>query len=267
MTRARYENLPCMALFLPRKLCRPVSLIYTFVRQTRDLANDEGIEAAQRLSLLNGFRTELEQISAGNTPDMPLFRDLAAMTTQHSVPLKPFFDLLDAFTLDVVKNRYSDFTEVMQYCRCSANPVGRLLLHLYGAREKRYFAYSDAICSSLKLINLLQSIAIDYKRGRIYLPLDEMEKYKITESQIAGNDKGGMWEVFMLSQIERARQMLFTGSPLGTILPGRVGFGLRIIIMGGKSILRKLHKKRGDVFKQRRMLKPVDWAYILLRSI
>lgn len=267
MVIARYENIPCMARFLPSELRQPVSLIYAFVQRARDLADDVSVEAMQRLSLLNGFRTELEQISSGNTPDLPLFRDLAAMTTQYSVPLEPFFDLLDAFSQDVVKIRYTDFTEVMQYCRCSANPVGRLLLHLYGAREKRYLAYSDSICSSLKLISLLQNIAIDYKIGRIYLPLDEMEKYKITESHIAGSDNGGMWETFMLSQIERARQILHAGAPLGTILPGRVGLEVRITIMGGKSILRKLHKKRGNVFKQRPVLKPSDWAYMLLRSI
>jgi squalene synthase HpnC len=178
-----------------------------------------------------------------------------------------FHDLLDAFSQDVVKKRYAHFGEVMDYCRRSANPVGRLLLHLYGATDSRNLAYSDAICSSLQLINFLQDVAIDYRKDRIYLPQDEMKKHCISEEQIARGDSGGAWGMFMLFQIERARKMLNAGAPLGKILPGRIGLEMRMIIMGGESILRKLHKSRGDVFNQRPVLKPGDWAYMLYRSI
>lgn len=267
MTTKHYENFPVASLLLPRKLRQPVSLIYAFARQADDFADEGEIEPSQRLELLNGFRMELDQIRDGKTPDTPLFNELAPMIAHYRLPLEPFYDLLDAFSQDVVKSRYADFAEVMQYCRRSANPVGRLLLHLYGAADRRNLAYSDAICSSLQLINFLQDVAIDFKKDRIYLPQDEMAKYKITESRIASGDTSGMWEMFMLSQIERTRKLLQAGAPLGRILPGRIGLEMRMIIMGGESILRKLHKSRGNIFQQRPVLKPGDWAYMLYRSL
>lgn len=267
MTAKHYENFPVASLLLPRHLRQPVGLIYAFARQADDFADEGELAPEQRLELLNGFRAELDRIGTGTTPETPLFRDLAAMIAERHLPLEPFYDLLDAFSQDVVKSRYASFAEVMQYCRRSANPVGRLLLHLYGAADRRNLAYSDAICSSLQLINFLQDIAIDYRKDRIYLPQDEMEIYKISEAQIAQGDGGGMWSTFMLAQIERARKMLQAGAPLGKILPGRIGLEMRMIIMGGESILRKLHKSRGDVFQQRPVLKAGDWAYMLYRSI
>lgn len=267
MTTQHYENFPVASVLLPRKLRRPVGLIYTFARQADDFADEGDLEPAQRLELLNGFRSELDRIKAGERPDTPLFQDLAAMIAEYRLPLEPFYDLLDAFSQDVVKTRYASFGEVMDYCRRSANPVGRLLLHLYGAAETRNLAYSDAICSSLQLINFLQDVAIDYRKNRIYLPQDEMEKHRITEAQIARGDSSGTWGMFMHFQIERTRKLLQSGAPLGKILPGRIGLEMRMIIMGGESILRKLHKSHGDIFNQRPVLKPGDWIYMLYRSI
>lgn len=267
MKTKHYENFPVASILLPRRLRQPVGLIYTFARQADDFADEGDLEPAQRLELLNGFRAELDRIKAGKTPETPLFQDLVPVIAQYGLPLDAFYDLLDAFSQDVVKSRYANFGEVMDYCRRSANPVGRLMLHLYGATDRRNLAYSDAICSSLQLINFLQDVAIDYRKDRIYLPQDEMEKYKITEAQIAGGDTGGLWGMFMQVQIERTRKLLQAGAPLGKILPGRIGLEMRMIIMGGESILRKLHKSRGDMFNQRPVLKAGDWAYMLYRAI
>jgi len=267
MTTKHYENFPVASILLPRRLRHPVGLIYSFARQADDFADEGDMEPAQRLELLNGFRAELDRIKEGKEPETPLFQDLAPVIAQYRLPLDAFHDLLDAFSQDVVKSRYASFGEVMDYCRRSANPVGRLMLHLYGATDRRNLAYSDAICSSLQLINFLQDVAIDYRKDRIYLPQDEMEKYKITEAQIASGDTGGLWSMFMQMQIERTRKLLQAGAPLGKILPGRIGLEMRMIIMGGESILRKLHKSRGDMFNQRPVLKASDWAYMLYRSI
>lgn len=267
MTTQHYENFPVASILLPRRLRHPVGLIYSFARQADDFADEGELEPAQRLELLNGFRAELERIQAGQTPETPLFRELVPVIAQYQLPLDAFYDLLDAFSQDVVKSRYANFGEVMDYCRRSANPVGRLMLHLYGATDRRNLAYSDAICSSLQLINFLQDVAIDYRKDRIYLPQDEMAKYQVTETQIAQGDTGGLWGMFMQTQVERARKLLQAGAPLGKILPGRIGLEMRMIIMGGESILRKLHKSRGDMFNQRPVLKAGDWAYMLYRSL
>lgn len=266
MPQQHYENFPVASLLLPRRLRQPVRLIYTFARQADDFADEGERDATERLALLEGFRSELRRIEAGAEPGAVLFRELAACIATHHLPLQPFYDLLDAFFQDVVKQRYADFGEIMQYCRRSANPVGNLLLHLYGAATPRNLAYSDAICSSLQLINFLQDVAIDYQKDRIYLPQDELARYGIEESQVREGDSGGRWQAFMHFQIERARRLLEAGAPLGRVLPGRIGLEMRMIILGGESILRKLHKTGGDVFTRRPVLVPADWASMLYHA-
>ncbi|HEX6829192.1 MAG TPA: squalene synthase HpnC [Burkholderiales bacterium] len=262
-----YENFPVASLLLPRALRRPVEIIYDFARRADDFA-DEGERAdVDRLADLEGFRAELRRIAAGTEPETALFRDLAGIVRRHDLPLQPFHDLLDAFTQDVTKTRYADVGELMNYCRRSANPVGRLLLHLFGAATPRNLAYSDGICSSLQLINFLQDVAIDYRKGRIYLPQDDMARYRIGEAQIARGDSGGMWRPFMLAQVERARKMLQAGAPLGLALPGRVGLEIRMIVLGGERILKKIHESGGDVFRHRPVLETRDWAYMLWRAV
>ncbi|MDD5241465.1 MAG: squalene synthase HpnC [Sulfuricella sp.] len=263
-----YENFPVASVLLPKRLRHPVSIIYAFARAADDFADEGDLEDATRLSLLSNFRSELDGISAGIAPTTPLFVDLAEIVAHHHLPLQPFYDLLNAFSQDVTTKRYANLGEVMNYCQRSANPVGLLLLHLYGAATERNIGYSNAICSSLQLINFLQDIAIDYHdKNRIYLPQDELAKYGIAEAQIARGDCGGLWKPFMLSQIERTRKLLQAGAPLGTILHGRIGLEMRMIIMGGETILRKLHKSGGDIFNHRPMIKSGDWIYMLYRAL
>jgi squalene synthase HpnC len=265
-TVQHYENFPVASVLLPGRLRRPVGIIYAFARAADDFADEGDLDDAARLALLDGFRKELDRLAAGETPATPLFRQIADIVAAYRLPLQPFYDLLDAFSQDVVKKRYADFGEVMDYCRRSANPVGALLLHLYGAATPKNLAYSNAVCSSLQLINFLQDIAIDYReKNRIYLPLDEMARYGIGESHLAQGMTGGRWNPFMLFQIERARKLLHAGAPLGKILPGRIALELRMIILGGETILRKLHKN-SDVFNERPVLKWQDWPAMLWRA-
>ena len=262
-----YENFPVASILLPQRLRRPVSVIYAFARQADDFADEGDFRDAERLHLLDGFRAELHRIGSSAEPQTPLFEALSQIITDYHLPLQPFHDLLDAFSQDVEKTRYANFGEVMAYCRKSANPVGRLLLHLYNDASPRNVAYSDAICSSLQLINFLQDIAIDFAKGRIYLPQDEMAKFRVDEAQIARSDNGGLWQPFMQFQIERTRKLLQAGAPLGKILRGRIGLEMRMIIMGGETILRKLHKTRGDIFQNRPVLTTADWPYMLYRAL
>ncbi|MGX8882900.1 squalene synthase HpnC [Methylovorus sp. SPW-M1] len=264
---AHYENFPVASVLLPMRLRRPISVIYSFARQADDFADEGDHTPEQRLALLDGFKQELDLIAQGNTPNTAFFVTLADTIKRHALPLQPFYDLLDAFSQDVVKSRYENFGEVMDYCRRSANPVGRLLLHLYQAATPRNIGLSDAICSSLQLINFLQDVEIDYKKDRIYFPLDEMRKYRIEEKQIANADSSGTWGLFMEFQINRARRLLQSGAPLGKALSGRTGLEMRTIIAGGERILQKLHKSRGDMFTQRPVLKPHDWALMLYKAV
>jgi squalene synthase HpnC len=267
LASTHYENFPVASIILPKRLREPIGLIYSFARQADDFADEGDLTPEQRLALLDGFRQELDLIQAYIKPATPFFVTLGSMIRSHKLPLQPFYDLLDAFSQDVVKARYENFGEVMDYCRRSANPIGRLLLHLYGKATPHNIGLSDAICSSLQIINFLQDVAIDYRKNRIYFPLDEMRKYKIEEQQIANGDTTGTWSLFMEFNIYRARRLLQSGAPLGLVLPGRIGIEMRTIIAGGERILQKLHKSRGDMFNQRPVLKKTDWAYMLYRAL
>ena len=182
------------------------------------------------------------------------------------LPLGLFHDLLSAFAQDVTKKRYANFAEVLDYSRRSANPVGRLLLALYGAATPQNLAWSDNICSSLQIINFLQDIAIDYAKGRIYMPQDELARYRVSETQIAAHDTGGAWREFMMFQIERARTMLWRGAPLGRALKGRIGLEMRMIIAGGDRILTKIVNAQYDVFRHRPVLRAYDWPLMFART-
>ena len=262
-----YENFPVASWVLPARLRGPVRTVYAFARQADDFADEGDAPAEERLRNLARFAHELDRIETLRPPQLPLFQALATTVREHGLPLAPFRDLLSAFSQDVTKRRYADFGEVMDYCRRSANPIGRLLLHLYGETRPRSLALSDGICASLQLINFLQDVEIDYRKGRIYLPQDEMQRFGVSEAQIERRDASGAWGALMHHQIERARRMLQAGAPLGGVLKGRVGIELRMIVLGGERILRKLHDAHGDVFRRRPVLDRRDWLSMFFRAL
>ena len=271
MPADHYENFPVASLLLPRRLRQPVAVIYRFARSADDFADEGDLAPAERLARLEDYREELRRLQAGRPPRAPLFAALEEAVREHGLPCEPLFDLLDAFSQDVVKKRYASFGEVMDYCRRSADPVGRLMLVLYGeARRPGYpvsVARSDAVCSALQLINFWQDVELDYAKDRIYLPQDEMARYGVSEAQIAERRADGRWAALMAFQIARARAMLESGAPLATTLRGRIGLELRMIVQGGARILDKLDQARGDVFRHRPVLRAWDWPLMLGRAL
>jgi squalene synthase HpnC len=266
VTISHYENFPVASVLLPARLRRPVELIYRFARAADDFADEGQLPDAERLALLAGFGDELRRIENGEDTQTALFQELAPVIEEWRLPFSLFHDLLSAFAQDVTRKRYADVTEVLDYCRRSANPVGRLLLVLYGAATPQNNAWSDKICSALQIINFLQDIALDYNHGRIYLPQDELARYRLGETQIAAHDAGGEWRDFMTFQVERARRMLFDGAALGRVLEGRIGLETRMIIAGGDRILSKIRNARYDVFRLRPVLRSPDWVLMFARS-
>jgi squalene synthase HpnC len=261
-----YENFPVASILMPQRFRRPVSLIYRFAREADDFADEGDFPPAERLARLDSFNHELDRIEAGQPPGIAWFADLAGIIREHRLPIQLFRDLLSAFSQDVVKERYTDYAQVLDYCRRSANPVGRLLLVLYGQDTAQNNAWGDAICSSLQLINFWQDVAIDYQKNRIYFPQDEMTRYGISETQIAQGDTGGRWLEFMQFQVARTRQFLQSGAPLGRALKGRLGLEMRMIVSGGDRILSKIERVEYDVFQRRPVLKPHDWLLMFARS-
>ncbi|HSM98288.1 MAG TPA: squalene synthase HpnC [Gallionella sp.] len=266
MSVDHYENFPVASILMPKRLRKPVAAIYHFARAADDIADEGELSSEERLRQLTEFRAELARIAGNDTPLTPLFQNLATEVRKHGLPMQPFQDLLDAFSQDVVKKRYANFDEVLAYCRLSANPVGNLLLHLYEEATPVNIAYSDAICTGLQLINFWQDVAKDYTIGRIYLPLDEMAQYGVKEVQIALGNADDAWCELMKFQVDRARAMMIAGKPLGSILTGRIGLEMRMIIAGGLRILDKLERAQYDMFQHRPVLKPHDWVIMLARS-
>jgi squalene synthase HpnC len=266
MSVDHYENFPVASILMPKRLRKPVAAIYHFARAADDIADEGDLPDNERLRQLDTYRGELTRIAAGEAPQLPLFINLAAEIRAHELPMQPFRDLLDAFSQDVVKKRYTNYDELLDYCRRSANPVGNLLLHLYQDVTPVNIAYSDSICTALQLINFWQDVAKDYAIGRIYLPQDDMARFGVSEDQIAEGRPSAAWRALMKFEVDRARALMLQGAPLGSILGGRIGLEMRMIIAGGLRILDKLEAADYDVFHRRPVLRPFDWVIMLAKS-
>jgi squalene synthase HpnC len=180
--------------------------------------------------------------------------------------LRPLRDLISAFKQDVVTTRYATLEDLLDYCRRSANPVGHLMLFLYGTASSRNLEDSDAICSALQLINFWQDVAIDWKKARIYLPLSDMAQFGVTEAHIAEGRVDDAWRSLMRFEVNRARGMMLSGAPLATRLPGRIGWELRLVVQGGLRVLERIEAAGYDVFRHRPTLGPVDWLCMVWRA-
>jgi phytoene synthase len=247
---AHYENFPVASLLLPARLRAPVEVIYRFARTADDLADEGDDSPARRLANLEAHRGEIERIAR-----------------EHGLPRAPFADLLDAFTQDVTKTRYAHYAELLDYCRRSANPVGRLLLHLFKRTSETDLRRSDAICSALQMINFWQDVAIDYAKGRIYLPQDEMAQHGVSEAHLAAQRCDDAWRALMAFQVRRTRALMLAGAPLGRSLPGRIGLEIRATVQGGLRILEKIERAGYDVFRRRPVLGGLDWPLVLARAL
>ena len=262
MAVSHYENFPVASLLLPARLREPVEIIYRFARSADDFA-DEGSDPPQaRLQKLNDYRAQL------GAPSTPLFRDLEKIIREHGLPIQLFADLLDAFSQDVTQKRYEDFPQLLDYCRRSANPVGRLLLHLFKRTSDLELKQSDAICSALQLINHWQDVELDYtKDNRVYLPQDEMARFGVTERHLREKTCDAAWRALMKFQVERARELMLSGRGLGKALPGRIGLEIRATVQGGLRILEKIERAGYDVFRRRPTLGALDGPVVLLTAV
>jgi len=266
-----YENFPVASIFLPKHLRAPIALIYRFARQADDFADEGDLSMEERLALLDEFRQQLDLLQAYIKPKSEFFLVLGEMIRSKKLPLTPFYDLLDAFSQDVVKTRYANYDEVLAYCAKSANPIGRLLLHLYGKASPENIKLSDHLCSALQLVNFLQDVADDFKKNagkqRIYLCQDEMAKFGVAEQMIADQVVNANWQQLMRFNLNRASNLLQAGKPLGCILKGRIGFEMRMIIAGGERIICKLGQVNGDIYQHRPTLQPLDWLRIFFKAL
>lgn len=267
-----YENFPVASWLLPGPLREPVRHIYRFARSADDIADEGQASPAQRLALLGGYRAALATLRDGQPlspadPCRALFEPLGRTIRQHALPFQPFFDLLSAFEQDVTVHRYADYGALLDYCSRSANPVGRLMLHLYGANDDESLRQSDALCTGLQLANFWQDVALDRDKGRLYLPQDALARHGVDEADIAHGRIGPAWRGLMREQADLARTLLWRGGPLAHRLGGRIGFELRLVVHGGLRILERLEQLHYDIFTHRPTLGRADWALLFWRAL
>jgi squalene synthase HpnC len=267
MAAGHYENFPVASHALPAPLRAPVAAIYAFARTADDYADEGDRAESERLALLDAWRRHLDALSRGEPVDDPVFIALADVLARHELPIAPFRDLLDAFTQDVTKRRYADSADLLDYCHRSANPVGRLLLHLFGHTSDEDLAQSDDICTALQLINFLQDLGQDFdENDRIYVPLDEMAACGVGEAHFAHRITDDAMLRLIELQAVRARSLLDRGAPLAWRLPGRIGLELRMIVLAAGRILDCIARERENVFFRPRLQRS-DWIAVMWQTI
>ena len=275
MSIDHYENFPVASLLLPKSLREPVAAIYRFARAADDLADEGDAAPDERLAALAGFDVQLDRIESGHAPRTEpagaMFATLAGVIATHRLPIAPFRDLLSAFMQDVRVTRYDDEAALLDYCKRSANPVGRLMLRLYDADSATHRDESDAICTALQLINFWQDVAIDLAKGRIYLPRSDRERFEMSEAALHGDAQrlaaSRPWRELMSYEVTRTRSLMLRGAPLALRLKGRIGFELRLVVQGGLRILEKIERVEHDVFARRPTLGRLDWIVMLWRAL
>lgn len=267
MSVGHYENFPVASRLVPAALRPAVVAIYRFARDADDLADEGDAPPAQRIAALTAYDAALHRIAAGETPSEPPFPALAQAIRAHGLPMAPFHDLLSAFTQDVSVGRYANYADLADYCRRSANPVGRLLLSLYRADAPANLAMSDAICTGLQLTNFWQDIRIDWAKDRVYLPQEDLDRFGVPVTQIAQGRVDDRWRALLAFETARARALLVSGRPLTRALPWRLGLELRAVIAGGLRILDRVDAVQGDVFTQRPQLRTRDWCVVAYHAL
>lgn len=262
---SHYENFTLGSWLLPRRLRRHIAAIYAFARLADDIADEGVAEADVRLARLAAWEDGLEGCYEGRYLN-PVFRALGDTAETFALPIQPFRDLLEAFRSDVEFEPFATFDDLRAYCRCSADPVGRLILHLFGYRDGERQELSDRICTGLQLANFWQDVAADAARGRVYFPLDDLARFDCAPDEPGlGRLTPGL-RALMAFEVERARTLLREGLALRALVGRRLGREVQLFAQGGLAILRKIEALGYDVFAARPTLCRWEKAALVVRA-
>jgi len=269
-----YENFPVASWLCPPHLRAEIAAIYAFARTADDLADEGNASATERLADLAAYASDLHAISENRAPSprwANVFLPLHRVLHQHALPVSLLADLLDAFGQDVDMTAraatYPSRAALLDYCRRSANPVGRLLLHLYGVQGEAELRQSDAICSALQLINFWQDLSVDIPRQRHYLTDADCAAHGVERSQLESLQATPASRRLVLDCATWTREMMLQGAPLVHQLPGRAGWELRLVVQGGLRILDKIEALQGSSLARRPRLHAPDWLLMLGRAL
>jgi squalene synthase HpnC len=286
IAKQHYENFPVATLAMPRRLRPYVWAVYAFARGADDIADEGSQSPGERLGALDRWERQLDSAVAGSggvhteesglppgnqqpgdDPTDPVFIALGEAIRRSSLPVQPLRDLLVAFRMDVTTSRHRTFDDLLGYCRHSANPVGRLVLHLFGAATAEAVERSDDICTALQLANFWQDIAVDLQKGRMYLPLDDLGRFGYTEQELQAGVVNDRFRALMAFQINRTRALFMRGRPLLAMVGGRLRFELDLIWRGGMAILDAIEGSGYDMFRARPVIGRSDRLRILTAAI
>ncbi len=270
LTRAHYENFPVGSLLIPRARRKHVYSIYAFARTADDFA-DEGyadatLTEAVRLRSLDEWEAQLAACYHGQASH-PVFIALAATVKELQLPEQLLRALLAAFKQDVVKRRYADFAEVLDYCRRSANPVGRLILRLFDYRDAHLDELSDALCTALQLANFWQDVAVDRQKDRVYLPQADLQQFGVSLEELQASHGSENFRRLLKFQVARTRELFARGKDLPKLVSGRLALELRLTWHGGMRILELIERQDYDTLRARPKLTGFDKAVLLRRAL
>ena len=263
--KTHYENFPVISFLIPKELQKHIAVIYWFARTADDLADEGNLPQEERLKLLDEFENNFTRVLNGvsqNDIESALVNTIQEKKLSQSL----FYDLLKAFKQDVIKKRYQNFDEVLDYCKHSANPVGRLILELFDIRNDECFRLSDKICTALQLTNFYQDLNVDYQKGRIYLPEDEMQKFGVNEKSFELKENSLNLQNLLRFSIERTEQLFKDGRKLLRYLKGRLKLEISWTILGGTTILEKIKKNNFNTINIRPELNKKDYLILLMKS-
>ena len=261
--RGHYENFPVASLLLPKDARRHVAAVYAFARQADDFADEPAYEG-RRLERLAEWDRWIDQAAAGEASH-PTFIALSQTIAERRIPVELLHDLVRAFTQDVRVTGYATFEDLLGYCRLSANPVGRIVLNLFGHREERLLVQSDAICTALQLANFWQDVAIDLGKGRCYIPREDLARFRCSDQDLRTARVTPAFVELMRFEIDRTRALFGRGAGLPARVGGRLGFELKLVVLGGLRILQRIEKAGYDIFRRRPSLTVPDWGRLLFK--
>lgn len=263
-----YENFPVASILCPPALRPPIAAIYHFARTADDIADEGNANADERLAELNAYEAALQRAAEGDGSGrwQTVMAPLAQAIQAHALPLAPLRDLLSAFKQDTGNPLYATRAELLDYCRRSANPIGRLLLHLAGVNDARALAQSDAVCSALQLINFWQDLSVDLPRGRHYVTAADLATHGLRREHLAVGQDSAATRALVQDLVAWARSMMFEGAPLVHRMPGRMGWELRLVVQGGLRILEKIENGGCNALSLRPTITATDAPGLLWRA-
>lgn len=264
LAKTHYENFTVCSFLVPANKRQHLYNIYAFCRWSDDLG-DELAHPQESLQALLRWREELDACYEGKARH-PVFIALRVTIARFAIPKKPFADLIEAFTLDQTQPRWPTFEDLLSYCERSANPVGRLFLYLFDIRDPERQKLADFTCTALQLTNFWQDISIDLDKGRIYLPLEDMERFGIGEDDLRAQRCDQRFQELMKFEVNRTREFFQKGRELISVIPNRLRIDVSLFSLGGEKILDRIEKARFDVFQHRPKLSRWDKACLILRS-